>query len=356
LGDDGIRRTFQAWELACLYLANLMNTVTQERAGGTPFAENCRWTYNMAAPLDMVEVGGVGEAFEKVLYFAHQIQDKVRQGIGVEEAKDLVNKVSGSTTEIPGREVRQTFVIPETHAAMVGYIISGKAEPGLYAAIDVGAGSTDVAIFRYCSELAERDVAYYAARTTLLGGNGIDSAICQLLKDQQAELLVSVRYAKHKFDEMGEMVVGAERLGHEVVCRAVELVLEKLFTHYRQTWGYGYEKENKPPRWEHLNLLLLGGCSRLSFVRQRLAQNPSEALNYIVKHIDHRSVELPQNIKVVGQSEGIDVNSYADLLTIAHGLSFHIAENPEYFTPKEVDPLPHRSIVEDQNKPTGHWW
>ena len=362
LGDDGTRRTFQAWELACLYLANLMNTVTQECAGEMPFDENCRWTYNMVAPLDMVEVSGVGEAFEKVLYFAHQIQDKVRQGIGVEDAKDLLNKVSGSTTEIPGREVRQTFVIPETHAAMVGYIISGKAEPGLYAAIDVGAGSTDVAIFRYCSESAERDVAYYSARTVLLGGNAIDRAICELLeKHKQAEislheLLVNVRYSKHTFDQMGEMVVGAEHLGHEVVCRVVEPVLEKLFTHYRQTWGCGYMKENKPYRWEDLNLLLLGGCSRLSFVQRKLTQNPSSALHYIVKHINPRSAQLPRNIKVIGPSERVDINRYADLLTIAHGLSFHIAENPEYFTPKEVPPLPVRPVIADENKPSGHWW
>ena len=92
-------------------------------------------------------------------------------------------------------------------------------------------------------------------------------------------------------------------------------------------------------------------------MRVKLSQNPSEALNYIIRHIEVQSVELPKDIKVLGSLDNLNINEYASLLTIAHGLSFHIAENPEYFTPKEVPPLPQPPPGEkDPYKPSGHWW
>ena len=286
------------------------------------------------------------------------------QGISLEEAKAALNKLRSEIAELPGKEVRQTFVVPETHAAMVGYIISGKAEPGLYATIDVGAGSTDVAIFRYCSELAERDVAYYSAMTGLLGGDAIDQAICKLLIDSfnitgrdKSKLLAKVRYSKHNFDQETGMFVNGQHLSPKIVFDAVSPTLDNIFAHYCHTWGRGYEKEMKQHIWQNLNVLLLGGCNQLPFVRAKLCQNPSGALNYIIRHIEIQPVELPKDIKVLGSVDNLDINEYASLLTIAHGLSFHIAENPEYFTPKEVLPLPPPPAKpEDDYKPFGHWW
>jgi len=363
-GEDRQNVTFQPRELTSLYLANLIGILANEFGTKEPFGENCKWTYNMVAPLDMVDVPSIERTFEVALHYAYLIKDKIHQGISLQEAKEALNKVASEAPDLPSKESRRTFVVPETHAAMVGYIISGKAETGLYATIDVGAGSTDVSIFRYCSELAERDVAYYSSATGLLGGDAIDHAICSLLMSRVnvtprhiREVLEKVRYAKHDFDEKAGMVVNGEHLSPGIVADAVNPVLENIFRHYCHTWGRGYEKEQKQHIWEHLNVLLLGGCNQLPFVRRKLSQNPSGALNYIIRNIETPSVKLPEDIKVLGSVDDSGVNDYASLLTIAHGLSFHIAENPEYFTPKEVPPLPPPPAKpEDDYKPFGHWW
>jgi len=155
------------------------------------------------------------------------------------------------------------------------------------------------------------------------------------------------------------MVVNGQHLSPQIVSDAVSPILDNIFTHYCHTWGRGYEKEQKQRIWENLNVLLLGGCNQLPFVRAKLSQNPSGALNYIIRHIEIQPVELPKDIKILGSVGNLDINEYASLLTIAHGLSFHIAENPEYFTPKEVPPLRRRpgpAKPEDEYKPFGHWW
>jgi len=128
-----------------------------------------------------VDVEKIKLAFQCVLHLAYLMRGKIGQGISCEEAENILDVELANNPTLPNDEVRQTFLIPETHAAMVGYMNSGKAEPGLFAAVDVGAGTTDVAIFRYCSELAERDLAYYAAKTGLVGGDAIDKTICDLL-------------------------------------------------------------------------------------------------------------------------------------------------------------------------------
>jgi len=365
-GQDGQNITFQPWELVSIYLAHLIGILTSEFAIKEAFGEHCKWTYNMVAPLDMVEVPKIEATFEFVLYYAYLMKEKIHQGISLENAKALLSKFTSEAIELPSKDVRQTFVVPETHAAMVGYIISGKAEPGLYATIDVGAGSTDVAIFRYCGEPAERDVAYYSARTGLLGGDAIDHAIYSLLINtfnvqsrDSVELLKNIRYSKQDFDEKDGIVVDGQHLSPKIISDAVGPVLDNIFRHYCHTWGRGYEKEQKQHIWETLDVLLLGGCNQLPFVRAKLSQNPSRALNYIIRHIEIHPVELPKDVKVLGSEENLDISKYASLLTIAHGLSFHIAENPEYFTPKEVPPLrrrPRPPKPEDEYKPSGHWW
>ena len=210
----------------------------------------------------------------------------------------------------------------------------------------MGAGTTDVAIFRYCRDLGKRDVAYYHAASCLLGADDIDLAIAGVLRDRCARrpevsqaLLAAVRAAKHEFSQEDGMKVLGRRLSAVEVHQGARSVVEGIFEHYRRTWARGYMKEPRGDRWHDLTVLLIGGGNGLPFVSFRFNGNPSQNHGGVIQRIELRRIDLPGDVSVVGQSRAEPVDRYAPLLTVAHGLAFHRGENPEYFTPHEVEAL-----------------
>ena len=360
----GISVCLKPWELASLYIANLLNEVVSEVFNHDSFGQNTKCTFNMSAPLDMVNIESMKMTFEKVLYIANLIKDKICQGIEVEKAITILDCFKRDFIKLPKEDEKHTFIIPETHAAMVGYVVSGKAEPGLYAAIDIGAGTTDVAIFRYCDKHAVKDVAYYMADTDLVGGDNMDISIMKLviegdneITETKMKLLSYIRHSKRNFDETDGLFLYNKRYDSHSIVAATKSDLDRIYSHYRKTWGKGYQKEMRPDHWKDLNILLLGGCNKLSFVNRRFSQdNPSRDFLGIIKKLQLHPIHLPTDIKVFGSINNTDLSEYVSILILAYGLSFHIAQNPEYFKPHEVEPLPKRNQIKKDSSFEGHWW
>ena len=74
---------------------------------------------------------------------------------------------------VPTEEDRHSFVIPESMAALHAYLASPLAEDGLYALIDVGAGSTDISFLRFTRSLPTQ-CAFSAARSETGGADNVD--------------------------------------------------------------------------------------------------------------------------------------------------------------------------------------
>ena len=98
-------------------------------------------------------------------------------------------------------------------------------------------------------------------------------------------------------------------------------------------------------------VLLTGGGNELPFVRSRLATDPGEEIGGIVLHPQPIRIELPTDLVVVGFEASDALPQYASLLTVAHGLSFHVALNPKYFLPYEVEPIPQPPRIEHRDDP-----
>ena len=345
-----------AQEIIILYLANLLAKMTSDLEGVPPLDGECRLTYNMAAPLDMIEKPILEEAFGRALYCAERLKGQIRQGISIQDAKALAEKELARCPKLPNEAERSTFIIPETHAAMVGYVISGKAQPGLYALIDVGAGTTDIAVFRYGVMSGKRQVAYYSASTAVVAADDIDREILRLalknlrLQGNADELRATVRRAKHSFGADG-LTIKRGRLGAQEVVAATSGVVDGIFRHYRVTWYTGFRKEHRATRWSEMAVLLTGGGNELPFVQSRLAADPGKDMGGIVLNPQPVRIELPTDLTVVGFQASDDLPQYASLLTVAHGLSFHVAFNPKYFLPYEVEPIPEQRGIVQRDDP-----
>jgi hypothetical protein len=353
----------QPWELASLYIAQLLNDIVPTVTNHASFEPSAKCTFNMSAPLDMVNEAKLKSVFERVLYAATLMKNEICQGIEITQAISVINRVKQTTKVLPPTESSRTFIVPETHAAMVGYVISGKAEPGLYAAIDVGAGTTDVSVFRYCEKNAARDVAYYAADTAIIGGDNIDKAILLAIPEietlslgDKIRKLALIRQAKSHFNSVSGLTVEDMSMSVETIESVTGEPIDRMCQHYTRTWGKSYVKEQRADSWRRLYILLLGGCTNMQLVRNRLlCENPSREFGHILQNRPCHQIELPGDIKVFGGKANHKVSEYATILTLAHGLSFHIAQNPDYFVPKEVPPLKRRNQTHVDPDDPANW-
>jgi hypothetical protein len=353
---------FGASGLASLYLANLMTESMECLQGTRLFQGKARLSYNVAAPLDMTQRPAMQDSFERTLYRAWCMGGRVPQGISVAHAGELL--ASAEKRPLPSEEERFTFVRPETHAAMLGYALSGRALPGLYMSADVGAGTTDIAAFRYFGEGdAPRDVAYYSAKTDLVGCDDIDRATLGLVRRTAGtldvadlELLAEIRTAKHDVGGGSLRIAGTELNLRDIEGGSAD-VLDRIANHYRKTWGRAFvsRKENAQA-WRVLHVLLIGGGNKLPFIARLFeARNPSEQCGHVIKRIETIPVKLPMgNISVIGAT-GATKEQLAEsehLLTVAYGLAYHCGETSGYWLPHEVGEVRRRP---ERPSPPEHW-
>jgi actin-like ATPase involved in cell morphogenesis len=343
LGSSDKRVVFRADELTALYLAELLATVRCEVDAQLSPQGNAKYTVNMAAPLDLVTQPPLKTAFDRAVFAGWELVGKVKQGMTLAEARDVLDSDNVWPATLPGEDLRSTFVIPETHAAMIGYVISGKAMPGLYAIVDVGAGTTDVAVFRFCDKHAVRDVAYYSAQTDLVGCDDLDRQLAACVAAQDGDLLATVRKAKHAIDRKG-LRVGHQQVPLVQVVEAVEPVLKRMYGCYRATWGKAWMKEMRYPVWRELVVLVHGGGNQWDVVKERFRTNPSRDCGGMIKHIKVIPVELPPQMGMLGRARSPELGGYDSLLIVAHGLSFHRAQHPQYFAPHEIGVSAPRSV------------
>ena len=340
---------FAAEELATLYLANLLGDVHEVMATSKAFHGNLSVSYNLSAPLDHVESEAARTAFERIIYAAHLLSGGVPQGIDAPRARDLLDKLRPQIREMPEPSQRTTFVTPETHAAMVGHIYSGSAEPGRYMIVDVGAGTTDVSLFNY----SHSGIAYYSAMSKLLGGDDIDVAIAGLVSSEAAgptrtELLATVRQAKHKYSAKRGMTVNGTHLTAGDVLGVVKPVVDALYGHYRASFYEGFKKEKNHDLFRELVVAPIGGTCALPFVRDLLSVPPNatgEASG--IRRVHLFDIRLPASLAVLGPATKSHLAEYSDVLLIAHGLSFHPGEVPPITAlPKEIAESRPKKIIE----------
>jgi hypothetical protein len=328
-------------EVAAWYLAYVIGEV-KRRINETLPDFQPSLTYQMAAPLGMIESQSTRESFERALHLGEALSDDVTQGIELATLRSLFQGHAMALREMPPIADRRTFVQPETHAAMIGYAASPLSDDGLYAIVDIGAGTTDVSFFRLSREV--KKLAYYSTDTVRLGADQVDWGILETIVarhgkskvGEQSEALEEIRVGKQLVEDAISLASGLTFSTYDRDHAASQLGAS-LFTEYKRVWGHAYEKEMLQSRWQNgYKLIVIGGGSRLTTAVEPLRHSPSPQ---IMQNPGALQLELPSGISTQPSSTPDNAYDYAELLMVAYGLSFHFAESPEYFTPKEVEPI-----------------
>ncbi|MGA2260797.1 MAG: hypothetical protein ABSH28_05105 [Acidobacteriota bacterium] len=235
---------------------------------------------------------------------------------------------------------------------MHAYCKLPQTEDGLYALIDVGAGTTNVSFFRFSRDFP-KPVAFYASHTDSVGADDIDLAIHASLKKkynriEQADasatrsLLHDIRLAKQQLKD-GILQISQEvLLSAAEVCAASRPVIERIWRVYETAFRRAYAKERFASRWSMLNLVFVGGGSLFPGVVERLKRKPDS----IVSKIEIKPWALPNDLKMLKKTGEHELRMGLPLLAVGLGLSYPKIDISDYWPPEAVKPIGPKPVMD----------
>ncbi|RQV93529.1 hypothetical protein EH220_08130 [bacterium] len=348
--DGDIRVT--AAELCALLVAGLMREARSKIIGCFRPGTFIKFISNMAAPLDQLEANRIRDPYERLFYFGTELAEQLDANCTFGSALSLCRRLAQNVPLIPDSEERLTFVVPEAIAAVHAYCKLPQTEDGLYALIDVGAGTTNVSFSRFSRDFP-KPVAFYASHTDIVGADDIDLALYAVLKGKYSRiehadvtatrnLLHSIRLAKQQMND------GTLRISQEVALSAGEIraasspIIERIWRVYETAFRRSYAKEKFASRWSLLNLVFVGGGSLFPGVVERLKRKPDS----IVSKLGMKPWELPPDLKMQKQSSDHELKMGLPLLAVGLGLSYPKIDISDYWPPEAVNPIGPRPVID----------
>jgi hypothetical protein len=236
------------------------------------------------------------------------------------------------------------FIYPEIGAEMASITKSRTSEEGLYAFVDVGAGTVDASVFRFFRDGGEANRAPYAANVFQLGAAHIETRANRSFNPVQWLKKGKEKYCAPSKSERGTLLQDIIVLLSE----ASEKIEAEAKARLKENFREAFDKECDVDRWQELKLVLGGGGTQLKAYRKASA----DAFTLHIGPKEHKSptiINLPKPDDFqIGSLLPAEFHRFA----VAYGLSHQIVDLPEIVASEEVTPLsemPRREYV-DQTK------
>jgi hypothetical protein len=254
----------------------------------------------------------------------------------------------------PPREPRD-WVRSEAEAGLHWILRSPRVPRRLYMCADVGAGTTDVSVFRIVEQFEDGTwykgrLAFYSAVSGLPGVDGIDARIAS----QAGCSIDKVRGHENELIRDGKLDADAELVQ----------VIGRMYGIHREAWRQGYAKDKGEENWKRFGLFVLGGGSKIDAVVNAIGKS-----TWPGRLDDRRPIscdqptdlfEMPVRSKArnwFGAAEELKrFTGDSAFLLVAYGLSYMGGDVPSSDTPDQVDAyspprMPRRSIDQDEYYP-----
>ena len=233
-----------------------------------------------------------------------------------------------------GREL-DCFVYPEVGAEVASVTMSRSAKQGLYAFVDIGAGTVDASVFRFHRDRRDGESQFtYAAQVLKAGAAHVEiEASKQLATQSQGwfrrikEGNVPIDLASGTSEETLKPFL-AEAL--DELCGDVKKDLIELFVE-------AFAKEKMVERWKDIQLVVGGGGSALLPYVTAAREAFSLKNGPVGANISRVVLSVPKDFHMGGLSP-----KAFDRFAVAYGLSFHRVNLPLLVLANEVKAL--RSI------------
>lgn len=336
---DSILNFITAHELMVYYLAWLLyeiETIILQKLGEFDEPD---FQYNLGVPVEHLNAKPeLEDRFEWVLYAAVALRGKIQQGISAAQARSLLIEILPKSVP-PQPDHRIHRALPETAAAALWLQKTAQnVDDTNYMLVDIGAGTTDITIYRYNS--VNPDVLpIYGANSIAVAGDNIDySTIQWFAKQCGAEiknpyllspvLLQEMRLKKETLLKPNKPLgatIGMKEFRLDVKTYITEIVTphaETIFKTLSDAFGLAYRKAHHASQWKEIYIVLLGGGSRISGMQDYFG------MHRLRDFMDQRLFELPY--------PGLEDSH---LLAVAYGLAYPSVEFPSYRMPNQILPM-----------------
>ncbi|MEO8383116.1 MAG: hypothetical protein ABI779_25895 [Acidobacteriota bacterium] len=280
-------------------------------------------TFTLGVPMSELDQSHLRGHFADIARRASHIVARpgapdLRLGIPVLEGWMLVSEADDFVRRVPATDARR-WVRSEVEAALLWPYKSGDTEPGVYAAVDVGAGTTSASFFQIAAhpgngngvESEDRSVASFGTSCLAPGADAVDQALVMFGNTNDP---AAVRAKENAV---------IARVGEFAVAGVVSQICQAYALAFDRTW----EKHPKPAAWDGYRLLLTGGGAEIDIVRRKLSLRAGPKLRHSPHVVD---AAAPPDLEREGFTS-------ADLkyLTVAYGLSHYDARVPSIAMPGE---------------------
>lgn len=319
------QRWLSAEDVTTLYLSVVLGeTLLAIQRGLGVAASSLRVNVNAAAPLDQLqEFGSVGEYFDRCFFYALRLAESgsPRRRWPADDALRCLAEVRRET--LPDTSMSPTRMFPETHAAMTAYTLLPQSEKGLYAIVDIGAGTTDVSFFWLQKDEAKTAVWYYAAGTESVGMDDVDRALAPVFKDVD-----DVRAMREAMRE-ASLARQSERIAP---------IEKRAYAHYINVYKKASNLDQRDWAWCdrgvcQFKLFLVGGGALCGPMVSKLRRVPPKGISW-ASYPERLTVPTKMNVQLpTGDRSSIkELNIACDgsLMLLALGLSHRRPDIPEY--------------------------
>ena len=296
-----------------------------------------KWTANFSVPEKFIEQSPISAAFEKVFKTAWLMSEVFLEKPEINKrqvvfeiylaAKDLAEELE--TREKPF----DCFPYSEVVAEVAAVIRPRTSEEGLYAFVDIGAGTVDASVFRFNRSDGATECVSYAIDIFKKGATHIETRANKKLVKDSVEWLKDVkeRYLELAETERGQLLTPVITFLEEASKEIKNETLESLIRVFSHAY---HDKECDINKWQELKLVLGGGGSKL-----KTYQDAAKHAFTLNRETEYK--KLPETV-ILPKPDDFQTalpKSEFHRFAVAYGLSHEIANLPEIIFAKDVAPL-----------------
>jgi len=287
--------------------------------------------WKIGVPLDGIEQKTLYNLYRDIFWRAVHHGKTVQRVNQIQELLRAYKQLQ--PVHCPPKEDANCIVIPEAVVAANIFLISPEAalQPGLYYVCDAGAGTLDIAFFRYAPN-AERQIVCYDTSSTRVGADSFADLYAKAVQAENPGISFLTAFEKaHQllYENRGDDVLRKIKTS-DYSAKIEEEVFSKFTKGRKTAFWRAFEKEKKWDHWHDLGGIIIGGAANISGVRDSLLNEFSNG-NPVSKKI--RPKDIPYTPIYLELAHSTPFHG------IAYGLSIPYGRYYESFLPDEVDEL-----------------
>jgi hypothetical protein len=326
----GLSAELVVWAILSYCVSRIKDAIRKRLPDNAYAIDWERVEWKMGVPLDSAEQEPLRCLFRDILWRAVHYGETVKKHTPLAELGDAYSKMGD--IHCPPDAWSNCFVVQEALVAVNAFLLAHEnrklIEPGLYCLCDVGAGTLDVAFFRY-SNRADRPIVFYAASSTRVGGDSFAEVLSKVLMREQSGVALRQAYDQAILMLAHDCANACRKLRScfSLASPEIERISKSMQRGRNIAFDRAYKKENAGERWEGLKVILMGGGASIPDVPEFLKSN----IRYPSPDDPIRADEVTFDVAPL---EGA-----TRLHGIAHGLSIPIARYSEHWDPSEFGPI-----------------